>query len=440
MFKSSLFVTVITVAGSILGLLVQFIIARSYGVGSIVDSYFFSLSWPLLFSGMMSSALSFMLIPRIGDLLVKEPTDVRGYVWTRFFALLILLLGFTPIATFLTWTQLEQIGSASVFQVTRELIMLCVCAWVAAFLLVIKNFFVAVLHGLRVHVLSATLSLFPYVSMVCFLEFMPLSVLGIKLPVLAMIFGLVAAILTGAYVFFRRHGFFYDLLSSRKAAVELASSLPTAGLALSCFSAYSIIDAYIAPRFGEGSLTIISLIQRVIIGIGNLVVSGISAVLIHNFISKIHERDYAGFTRSLITCSLSVFVAAFAIFSPLYMYSVDTLYIELDLNLGQELEFSSAQAYFVEMIPGACAMLTSVILMRVLFCFDQGRFLGIAMGILWVSLYTFGALTQIDLGLSALTSSYTNSWLIVVVVLVATVLLVGKVNMSGVRSEVNEEG
>ena len=263
---------------------------------------------------------------------------------------------------------------------------------------------------------------------------------GDKLPLLAMIFGLAAAIITGAYVFFRQNGFFYDLLSSRKAAVELVSILPTAGLALSCFSAYSIIDAYIAPRFGEGSLTIISLIQRVIIGIGNLVVSGISAVLIHSFISKIQDQDYAGFTRSLIICSLCVFVTALAIFSPLYIYSVDTLYIALDLDLGYVFEFSTAQAYFVEMIPGACAMLTSVILMRVLFCFDQGRFLGIAVGILWVSLYTFGALTQIDLGLSALTTSYTNTWLVVVVVLFATLLLVGKINMSGVRSKVNEEG
>lgn len=431
MFRSSMYVTALTIFASILGLIVQVLVARSFGIGSVVDSYFFSLSWPLLIAGVISSALSFTLIPKVAALLLGQESDMGEYIWSRYFGLIIVIFTFAPVALLLTWAQLNSLDPNSALKAAGDLKMLCLLAWVSAVLLVLKNFFAAVLHGLNCHVFAATLSLTPYICMTLALVFLPGSSLGIALPLVAMIFGMVLSLVSANIVLLRRFGFCYSWAASIKRAVEFLIGLPRAGLALSCFSTYSIIDAYIAPRFGAGSLTTISLIQRFIIGVGNLMISGISSVVIHVFIRQISESNYTGLIRSVCIYSAGVFVGAWIIFSPIYFVSFEDLAGLFTVDIKDEVDVLRLQSYVVDMIPGACAMLTSVVLMRVLFCFDRGRVVGILIGVLWSVLYSTIAMSNLALGLDALTSAYTDSWLIVVLVLFVSVLCVARNDMAG---------
>jgi len=430
MFRSSMYVTSLTILGSILGLTVQVLVARSFGIGSVVDAYFFSLSWPLLFAGITSSALSFTLIPKIAALALDDKANIGEYIWSRCFGLIIAIVFFSPIAFLLTWTQLNSLESNSALKNATDLDLLCLLAWISAGFLVIKNYLVAVLHGLKFHVLAATLSLFPYISMTLGLALLPATRLGIVMPLVAMIGGMVLAIVSGSIILFVRYGFFHSWTASIKSAVELLVDLPKAGLALSCFSTYSIVDAYIAPLFGAGSLTTISLIQRFIIGVGNLAISGISSVVIHIFIGQIHELNYTGFTRSVWIYTVGIFFGSLAMFSPLYFVSFEAVLGFFNIEMNDGLDVERLQSYVVTMIPGACAMLTSVVLMRVLFCFERGRVIGILIGLLWTGLYSLIAMTNLGLGLDSLTSAYTQSWLIVASILLVTVSLVARKEMA----------
>jgi len=426
-----MFVTVLTIFGSILGLLVQILVAQSFGIGAVVDSYFFSLSWPLLIAGVISSALSFTLIPKVAALMLKQEADVGEYIWTRYLGLIIIIFAFAPVALFLTWTQLSFLDPYSPLKAAGNLKMLFLLAWFSAAFLVLKNFFVAVLHGLKYHVTAATLSLSPYICMTLAMVFLSGSGFGIALPLIAMIFGLVLSIVSAIIILIRLFGFFYSWAASIKRAVEFLIEIPRAGLALSCFSIYSIIDAYIAPRFGSGSLSTISLIQRFIIGVGNLMVSGVSSVVIHVFIRQINESNYTGFIRSVCIYSVGIFVGAWIVFLPLYFVSFEALADLFVVELKNDLDVLRLQSYVVTMIPGACAMLTSVVLMRILFCFDRGRVVGIFIGVLWAVLYSSLAMSNLALGLSALTTSYTDSWFIVVLALFVSVMCVARIDMAG---------
>ena len=98
MFRSSMYVTALAIFASILGLIVQVLVAQSFGIGSVVDSYFFSLSWPLLIAGVISSALSFTLIPKVAALLLGQESDMGEYIWSRYFGLIIVIFSFAPVA------------------------------------------------------------------------------------------------------------------------------------------------------------------------------------------------------------------------------------------------------------------------------------------------------------------------------------------------------
>ncbi len=428
MFKSSVYVTALTIIGSLLGLLVQVLIARTYGLGPVVDAYFFSLSWPLLMAGIISTALSFVVLPQIAALSLEKAHNLGEVIWASFFGLMIIIVCLSPFAFCLTWLQIDLLNSNSVIRNSGNLYLLSGLSWISAWGLVLKNYVAAVLHGLKNHVLASALSLFPYMCMVISL-LLANTTLGIAAPLVGMIVGLIFALAFGSYTIFRQLGFSCTWHNSSKEAIDFGLRLPKAGLALSCFSTYSAVDAYIAPMLGSGFLSIISLIQRFIIAIGNLVVSGFSSVVIHMFIELIKQGDYKIFWSRLITCSLGVFIGSLVCFSPLYIIPFELIPNLLNTQPPNNFDLVKIQFYVTTMIPGACGMLTSVVLMRILFCFENGRDVGVVIGLIWTSLYFIFASANISLGMSTLTYAYTYSWLIIIVILTASVLYVAKKTM-----------
>ena len=66
--RSSLILSMLTISGSILGLISNVVLASHWGLSKNFDTYFFVLSIPLFASSLLSSSISYRLTPMISSL------------------------------------------------------------------------------------------------------------------------------------------------------------------------------------------------------------------------------------------------------------------------------------------------------------------------------------------------------------------------------------
>ncbi len=405
MLKSSLLITALSLVGSFLGLLVQLLMAQRYGSGVEVDAYLYAISTPTFVAGLLASLLSYTVVPRMAqhsENPVKQNRLIVSLIALASCTALFLLL----ISPALGYLQKDLLPERSLIQQQHNLQQLLLIGWVIAAMQIVLAAACAVITGLKKPITSTALNLGPYIAM---LIAMLISQGGTEQLAYGMLAGTCASLILALAMLQQRvYGHWQQIAWMEVRALVMSS--PYTIVAMSCFSAYAVVDSYWAPRAGEGVLASLGYSQRIIIALGNLAVAGPSAILVPKFseiVAKGSQADFdTMFKRTLattlaISCTLALclYVGAKPLIQWLFTRGA----------FGQQ-DAARVAAVLQYCLPGMVFMLLSVISLRVLFCFRNIEKIGALLGAFWgVAYFVFSAIF-IHAGAEGLASAYSLTW------------------------------
>jgi putative peptidoglycan lipid II flippase len=408
-----LVVTGLGVGGSLVNFLVQAVIAYRFGAGLNVDAYLFSLSLPAFAAGLIGICISYVAVPelaRVADKPALERERSAGFLAVVGIMAAALILAGIP-AMLLQPQLLLPPGSA--IRAHPELRLLIGIAWATGGAQIINALLASRLNAMRRPIAASMLVLPPGLIAAAILVVLPPD--GIWLAAVGLIVGTVAA--TGLGFLLQRNAFAWPSLRllREQAELPLYRSAWLSVLALTCFSSYVLIDSFWAPRVGEGALASLGYAQRILIGAGNLIAVGPSAIAVPMMARMVAAHDAAGFRRAMILLVGGVAAGAGCIAVVIASFSEGIVALLFKRGaFGEEAVGEVAAALFL-LAPGMVGMLAGAMLMRALFCIP-GSFAWAAMiGITWSLLYFLLSGLLIGRGVGGLATAYSLSWGIVAV-------------------------
>lgn len=411
-------VSVLSVMSSLVGFAFQVVLAARFGAGAALDSYLFSISVPTFLSGLGSAALSYLLVPalvRVETAPTHHSALLRALRWRigsialTFFAMGIPAVLLQPLT----------LPEASELREMTELVPMIALGWAIGATQLFSALFVVELNARRQPLRAACLSLPQNFFAILFVLITPGSILAAPVGVLfgsivAAALGLALTRVSFANVSRDRNG---DVL---RGVFDLGKVGPVV-LAMSCFSAYAVVDAFWAPRTSVGVLAMLGYAQRLVIGIGSLIIAGPSAILVPRFAANLRDQGETAFLNEVHrTCLL---IAAVAIVAGGTLAFTAKMVVGIAFGRG---EFNSQYVMWVAgtlraMMPGFCAMLISLVLTRAIFCLEGvGRSMAFA-GVMWTAVYFVSCGLLLPLGSIGFGIGYSIAWLTYLVI--ATLIL-----------------
>jgi putative peptidoglycan lipid II flippase len=411
MLRSSLLVTFLTLGASALGFAVQLLIAQRFAVGVAVDTYLFSLSLPTFLAGVISAMLSFNLIPR----LVSAKNDIAFHhnlagslmIYISAVSIFLIIAMYGVMYFFIDYL----LPAKSPIRQYRELNGLVLLSCMVGGAQVMQGCVGAMLNSEKKYIHSAMIALLPSAGMLALLLGMDEST-GIKPVTIGLLSGTILAVFTGMFILKK---YLFPLAWKEISWSELRNLATTSSytaLAMSCFSAYSIVDAFWGPRAGDGALASLGYAQRLVIAVGNLAVAGPSAVLVPHLAEYLRDQNYRGFLNLMNRAFL--LVGAIAILAALLMGIFSFEIVKLLFGRGDfgPDQVSEVANTITNMTPGMTAMLLSVIGLRVLFCFEAAHKEAAALGLGWTIGYFCASSLAHKHGPPAIAVAYSSIWII----------------------------
>lgn len=410
MFRSSLLLTLLALSASALGFVVQLLLARRYGIGVAVDAYLFALSMPTFIAGLVSAMMSYDLVPRLVAC-EDDKTYQKRYLTS-------VLIGVSSLALFLGiaggsvgMLQCQVLPIDSPIRSYESLPHLIFLAWAVGACQIVQGCLTAILNAHRRYLAGALLALFPYTGMILLLVLLEDFAGIIALP-LGTLMGTIAAILSGFFLM-RSHLFPLQLkhllwFEMRK----LALRSPYTAVAMTCFSSYTLVDAYWAPHAGEGTLATLGYAQRLVIAFGNLAVAGPSAVLVPRFAELVREKNFPGFQNFLLRALIivgSIATGTAMIMGVFANELVQLLFVRGSFGM---VEAAIVAKTLIYMAPGMVTMLMSVITLRALFCLDGAAKIAGIFGVGWAVAYFISSMITYKYGAPGLAAGYSVVWLL----------------------------
>lgn len=407
--RSSLILSMLTISGSILGLISNVLLASHWGLSKNFDTYFFVLSIPLFASSLLSSSISYRLTPiissledRIIDLKKIIASSMSEILWI---ATIITILGITlgpffQSKLFLQGPKLEQ-GINLTLSITL--------GWIIFFTQVALGFLTALLNGTRRFYSASLINLFPYIgSLICIGIFK--DTLTVTHLLLGLLFGLILAvgissILTRSLLL----GSFEECFALPKINSAYSRILGST-LASSCFSFQAISDAIWAIRTGEGNLSAINLSSRIIIGSCSLIISGPSVLLIPIFTDLIKQGNANHFRKKYNSVIGIIMLLGSILALAILFFGADIVAHLFLRNQFNSVDVDITSNILVIMALGSIFMIMSVISLRILFCFPGQETYGAVIGSTWCLIYFLGSMFFYPKGIDAIAWTYVVSW------------------------------
>lgn len=399
--------TCVSLLSSAAGFVAQVILAKSFGVSAAVDAYFFSMGAPVFLGGLIAGAINFFLTPELRRVHSIERSTSHAPVLR-----LALLLNMLTIAVAIVGLPLQvlTLPSASPIRAQTVLPWLLAGAWLFAGALVHQSVVSALLASRDRLVHAATLPLLPPLC-----SALLMLAAGERLGVASMLAGQ----LLGSFVAIAHASVLCRGASAGTASDPVAPllrlvliGLPSAAAAMACFSAYPLIDSVLAPRAGDHVMSQISYAQRVIIGLGTLLVAAPLAMATNQFADLARQGDLHAFLARYRTILRLSLVPA-AVLAVLLIFAGD-LVVGLLFGRGRfgndEVRAVGLATSF--MAPGMLLMLLTSLTFRAAFALRGGPRAFALVGILWVISYSVLGTLLLRHGVVGLAASYSLSWLL----------------------------
>lgn len=409
-------ITILTAFGSVIGFVIQALLARQFGIGSDMDLYLLALSIPLFGASVFATACSFSIVPQLVGI-KDERERIKLNQGVIIFSLLISFLFF--LFNFFADFQISYYANSNLLILDKHK-MLFRLAWLFGACQIMIATFATILTAEKRYLSAIFLQLSPQIGLLfCLLFF-----INTAEDILYLIIGS----LIGCFI-----GIFVSLLNLRKYFIainkmiiqdiyllikKVGSKAFYGAFASSIFGVYLIIDAIMAPFEGLGVLTSLAYSQKVIIGFGNLATIGVFTVAAPHFkeiIVSYGPVAFAAHIKKFVGYSL-FFSLILAI--GLYFFTDDLLSFFFKSDVFLDADVTSVSLLVSTMLPGMIAMLVSSILFKALFCLDKISRISIFLGLFWPILYFIGISFLPSEGAIKFSQSYTLSWIIFSAVLV----------------------
>ena len=418
MISSSIVVTAVSLFGSFMGFLVQVLMASRYGTGVSVDAYLYAIGTPTFLSGMVSAFFSYTIAPKLAEQLDKTKKQNQFIVSILSLSLIsvIIILLASPILI-----QLQRNALPIKSEILQEgyIQRLFVLAWWIAGVQILVSSMSAVLMGLKRPIFATLLNLAPYAGMLACMLIATSG--GIEHLAWGLLAGTTIAFLLAFYTLSGRIVCNWRDVNWSKAR-PIVMCAPYTLIAMTCFSAYSVIDSYWAPRGGEGVLASLGYAQRLMIALGGLAVAGPSAVIAPRFSQLVVTGNIGEFEKLFRKVLGSTFLIACSL--AIMLYVGGDLIVRLLLVRGS---FSQQDAEKVSEVlqyclPGMVCMLLSAICFRIIYCFRNVEKRAAILGILWAASYFLLSGVFINLSGRGIALAYSLTWLISFIYIFALVI------------------
>jgi putative peptidoglycan lipid II flippase len=409
MLKSSIFVSVLSLVGSVISFINQVLLAIFFGAGISMDIYLSASSIPILVSGLINAALSYSLTPQ----LVKFKLEA-GDKYALFAANIFRKVALISAAICLVGAMVMGLTLKYIFPVTaahlHAAILVNSISWLGAFLTIILGMASSYLNANKNFIKPLLLTYLPYACTIiaCLLFYKQISVVSI--PAGLAIGTLISLSLCYKDVFAKL--IFRNTISADFSKVNIyIRTIPVAAIAMICFTIYQSIDAYWAPKLGSANLSYLGYCQRLLIAVGALVITGPSTVLIPRLAQAVAENRKNDFLCDAVTV-IKLIIALSSVMAVIGSILAEPI-IEVMFERGafshnDTLGIASLLPY---MLTGMVFMLCVVMLFRVLFVREMSvkvSFLGICCAALY---FIFSGLGVKYVGIQGIGLAYIFTWI-----------------------------
>ena len=412
-FQKSISLTVLTLFCSIVGYLNQLILAYYFGATQNMDNYLFAISIPTFVAALLCAAVSYSVIPEI----VKCGPSIESrkeYLSSLMFCLTFLSIILAVLGILFSNISIQQA------QESKSIRILTIISWGSAVFQIINSLINAISVADGKFEIPVVCGYFPYIGSIS-LAYLTYNYLGIYSVALGVLIG---NFLTIIYSLSKNKSYLPFLKDYTLIRMSIIKAFFKNGfftsVAMTCFSSYSIIDAYYAPMVGVSALSYLGYAQRIIIGLGNLIIAGPSSVIVPYFarLSKDKEicKKYTILTLLTVCLGASIFAMLISLNS--------SFIVKLLFQRGafSENDTKIVASILRIMAFGMIPMLTSVIAYRLLYSFSLviPQFL---IGLLWSVFYSLlSHFLYSDYGVIGIAYSYLLSWTISLILLLFYIL------------------
>lgn len=411
------YITLLSVAASLFGMLTNFALFGKFGTSSILDDYYWVLGFSLFISGVICASQSYLIIPALAavkNIAIDFNKKFESYSNSAFF------IGSAVFFVCSLSTYLLKGSYSTDFDVH-----LLIFIWLAAGVQILANPYICGLNAVGLQVKAATLVLLPPIFSSLGALFVTLDTL-VAIPILQAVGFLIIVFYSAKLLKIKVQKIFsnrsFSLLTVETFKLQLIGLVAT-----SCFTAYSFIDSLLLMESAEGVLTTVAFTQRLLIGLGNLFVAAASVLMVPRIVEFRSSGNRLKFVAQLFSWLFILWVGMGIFYALLKSNLIYGLMVSIWTQDAQIfLLFETINSYF----PGTAFMLTGVLLFRAIFVFDNGKIIGAFAGLLWVGCYWALGLEYVEDGPGGLAYAYLISWLIVTgFVSVSLAILVSKMEV-----------
>lgn len=416
LFSSSICASVLTILGSLISFFNQVILANYFGATGEVDLYLSAISIPTFIAGIISTIFSYSLVPSIAKY-EKYSDKQLIFIKSLSTTIFIIAMGICVVGLITVPLQIRTLKLNSI-----NATIICGTMWLCAILQMLNAFLSSILIAFSKYYRPIVANIFPYVATITS-TFLFHNLLGISSVSYGMFIGTL-----GTTIYFTLSN--KKVLSKCKKSpfqwddiIGFLTETPFVAIAMTCFSAYAVIDAYFAPQIGQASLSYLGYSQRMLIGVGNLVIAGPSSIIVPFFAEMVRNRNYVDFKKNaykVLTLFAGSILVIAIIVSTCSKFIVTLLFYRGAFNDQAVLGVSKV---FSIMVFGMLPMLCVVILFRIYYCLENKKPQMFA-GILWSVCYISGSYyATIIQNVQLIAFSYVLSW---GVTLIVTLILFNK--------------
>ncbi|MBD8737388.1 hypothetical protein IFS44_19085 [Sphingomonas sp. CFBP 13706] len=409
-----LMVTGCGVGGSLVNFAAQAIIASRFGAGQNVDTYVFSLGLPTFLAGLLATCVSYIAVPEITRA-TADPEHERRLSGRLLRGILVLAatLGLGALPALLLQPALL-LPTGSTIRDQPQLPLLIILAWTTGGVQLVNALLIARLNAVGRQITAAMLSLPPGIVSILVLLTIPLHAIWVVAA--GVLTGTLAVTLVGWWVQRDRFCWRSGSQTSGAAIVAIRSSVWLSVVALTCFSSYAVIDSFWAPRTGQGALAALGYAQRILIGAGNLVILGPSAIAVPILARIAVNGDVVRFRQTLALIVLSVGGAAGLIALGILGFSDEIVFLLFQRGAFDAAAAQQVASALAHLAPGMAAMLVGVMLMRAIFCIPDSFRHAAIIGLGWSVLYFALSGVFAKRGVTGIADAYSLAWITMAVV------------------------
>ncbi|MBN2021084.1 MAG: hypothetical protein JW749_12775 [Sedimentisphaerales bacterium] len=317
--KSSVFVSLITAVGLIIGFFSQVLIAYYFGTSRELDRFFVAYAFPAIFSGMAGAVFSSCLIPVVTPI-KNEPEALKKAVSMAFFFALAVsscmaLFGFLGREFILkATTNLSR-------QDLEKTVTLGGLVWMIVGITILTSFISSVYQLTKSFCLPAVMFLLPTTGRI-----LGTVIFANKLGIMALILGemvfSILSLLIMLPIIFKYVSFPFRIEFGNIYTIHFIKAIIPVGISLVPFTILPSIDVFWASRLAAGSISYIGYSTRIVVALGCLVINGVYMVILPYLsedISNNKKDEFISRLSASIQAVLIIFIPI-AIFCSFFRY------------------------------------------------------------------------------------------------------------------------